>query len=56
MQAIAQAAGQFVHLDIYDEQAGSSPKDSREGGNFEPKRGLPRRSSTPKPTPKTRLE
>lgn len=56
MQAIAQAAGQFVHLDIYDEQAGSSSKESRDTGKFEPKRGLPRRSSTPKPTPKNRLE
>lgn len=56
LQAIAQGAGQFVHLDIYDEQAGSSPKDSRDSGNFEPRRGSPPRSSTPKPTPKTRLE
>lgn len=56
MQAIAQAAGQFVHLDIYDEQAGSSPKDSRDSGNYEPKQGSPRRSVTPKPTPKIRLD
>jgi predicted RNA-binding protein YlqC (UPF0109 family) len=56
MQAIAQATGQFVHLDIYDEQAVSSQKDNRDSGKFEPKKGLPRRSSTPKPTPKNRLE
>ena len=58
IQAAAQAAGQSAHLDIYDSDSSSgasrreSPPRSNSGGN----RGLPRRSSSPKPSPKFRID
>jgi hypothetical protein len=56
LQAAAQAAGQSVHLDIYDSDSsdGSSRRESPSGGRSGVRRGAPRRSSTPKPEPKFR--
>ncbi len=48
LQAVAQAAGQSVHLDIYDSDSsnGSSRRESASGGRPSAKRGLPRRPSS----------
>ncbi|HBL59869.1 MAG TPA: RNA-binding protein, partial [Cyanobacteria bacterium UBA8803] len=52
IQAAAQAAGQSVHLDIYDDSTGGmSRRESRESsseGKFGGKKSPPRRSSPPK--------
>lgn len=50
IQSAAQAAGQSVHLDIYDGTGGSSRRESPSGGHT----GVRRGSSTPKPTSKPR--
>ncbi len=56
LQAAAQAAGQSVHLDIYDSSGGSSHRESTSGGSSGERRGSSRRPSTPKPAPKFRSE
>ena len=56
IQAAAQAAGQFVHLDIYDSQGGESRRESASSSNSGGRRGSPRRSSSPKPSPKFRSD
>jgi predicted RNA-binding protein YlqC (UPF0109 family) len=56
IQAAAQAAGQSVHLDIYDSSGGESRRESGSGDRSGAKRDSPRRSSTPKPAPKFRSE
>jgi hypothetical protein len=56
IQAAAQAAGQSVHLDIYDSQGGESRRDAAPGGRGGAKRAPATRSSTPKPAPKFRSQ
>lgn len=56
LQAAAQAAGQSVHLDIYDGSGGSSHRESTSGGSSGERRGSSGRASTPKPAPKFRSE
>jgi hypothetical protein len=56
IQAAAQAAGQFVHLDIYDSQGGESRRESPSSDKSSARRGSPRRSSTNKPAPKSRSQ
>ncbi|HBE16957.1 MAG TPA: RNA-binding protein [Cyanobacteria bacterium UBA11149] len=57
IQAAAQAAGQSVYLDIYDESAeGKSRPESMSGARFGNRRGAPRRPSRPsKPEPRPRF-
>ena len=55
IQAAAQAAGQFVHLDIYESPNESSRRESASGSSISTaKKGTIRRSSTAKPTLKSR--
>ena len=56
IQAAAQAAGQSVHLDIYDSQGGESRRDAAPGGRGGAKQAPATRSSTPKPAPKFRSQ
>lgn len=56
IQAVAQAAGQFAHLDIYDETSGAPRRESAFGGKSGAKRGPRERSSVSKPFPKSRFE
>lgn len=56
IQAAAQAAGQFVHLDIYDSQGGESRRESTSSSKPSGRRGPPRRSSSSKPAPKFRFQ
>jgi predicted RNA-binding protein YlqC (UPF0109 family) len=56
IQAAAQAAGQFVHLDIYDSQGGESRRESTSSSKPSGRRGPPRRSSISKPAPKFRFQ
>lgn len=56
IQAVAQAAGQFVHLDIYDESGRTSRRESPAADRSGEKRVAPTRSSTPKPAPKFRSQ
>ena len=57
IQAVAQAAGQSVYLDIYDDSAGESPRgEGNYGSKPSGRRLAPRRPSTPKPTPKFRSQ
>ncbi len=58
IQAAAQAAGQSAHLDIYDSDSsgGASRRESASSSQSGEKRGSPRRSSTPKPGPKIRID
>ncbi|MCP2730508.1 KH domain-containing protein [Limnofasciculus baicalensis] len=57
IQAAAQAAGQSVHLDIYDESAeGKSRSEPSNGGRFVARRSPPRPPSRPsKPEPRPRF-
>src|SRR5919202_6086657 len=54
IQAAAQAAGQFVHLDIYDSQGGESRRESASSSKPSGRRDSPRRSSSYKPAPRSR--
>jgi len=59
IQAAAMAAGQSIHLDIYDGdiRGGTSRRDSREngsGGRVGARRGAPRRPSSSKQAPRFR--
>lgn len=57
IKAVAQAAGQSVHLDIYESSDSSSRRESGYGGRSDVKRSSPPRpSSVPKPSPKFRSE
>ena len=56
IQAAAQAAGQSVHLDIYENSDETSRRESSSAGKSDTRRGSPRRSSAPKPAPKFRSE
>ena len=53
IQAVALAAGQSAHLDIYESQ---TKTDSRDSGSTTERRSPPRTSSVPKPAPKIRSE
>ncbi|MDP8964076.1 MAG: KH domain-containing protein [Cyanobacteriota bacterium] len=55
IQAVAQAAGESAHLDIYENQGSTSSREST-GGRSGARRSSPRPSSTPKPAPKFRSE
>lgn len=56
LQAAAQAAGQSVHLDIYDGSGGSSHRESTSSSSSGARRGSSRRPPTPKPAPKFRSD
>lgn len=56
IQAVAQAADQFAHLDIYESPNGAARKESSPSSRTAPKRGSPRRSSSPKPASKFRTD
>jgi predicted RNA-binding protein YlqC (UPF0109 family) len=56
IQAVAQAAGQFAHLDIYEEPNEGTRRETAPSGKFNAKRGSPRRSSASKPAPKFRSQ
>ena len=56
IQAAAQAAGQSVHLDIYENPTEGVRRESTSAGKSDTRKGSPMRSSTPKPTPKFRSE
>jgi predicted RNA-binding protein YlqC (UPF0109 family) len=56
IQAAAQAAGQSVHLDIYESPSEASRRESASGGRSGETRGSPRRSSSSKPAPKFRSQ
>ncbi|HAG84689.1 MAG TPA: RNA-binding protein [Cyanobacteria bacterium UBA12227] len=57
IQAIAEAAGQSVYLDIYDDSAGGVPRrETLSGDRSGGRKILPRRSPTPKPSPKFRSQ
>jgi uncharacterized protein len=56
IQAVAQAAGQFAHLDIYESPNGAARQESSPSSRTGPKRGSPRRSSAPKPASKFRSD
>ncbi|MBD0327858.1 MAG: KH domain-containing protein [Pyrinomonadaceae bacterium] len=58
IQSAAQAAGQSAHLDIYDSDSsgGSSRRESASSSNSGGRRDSPRRSSSPKPSPKFRSD
>ncbi|HEY9676292.1 MAG TPA: KH domain-containing protein [Waterburya sp.] len=54
IQAAAQAAGQFVHLDIYEGPNEGSRRENTSAARSSPKRGPSRRSSPSRPAPKFR--
>lgn len=54
MQAVAQTAGQFVHLDIYEEPSEGSRRESASGGKPGPRKSSSRRLSSSKSAPKFR--
>ena len=56
IQAIALAAGQSAHLDIYDSSGGTSHRESSSGGKSSERRPPSTRPSPPKPAPKFRTE
>ncbi|NEQ67415.1 MAG: KH domain-containing protein [Symploca sp. SIO1B1] len=60
IKAVAQAAGQSVHLDIYDDSDGAHPKENSKeknfGGRVDVKRRVRPRPSLPKPAPKLRSQ
>jgi uncharacterized protein len=56
IQAVAQASGQFAHLDIYESPDGASRKESSPSNRADSKRGSTRRGPTRKPAFKSRSE
>lgn len=54
LQSAAQAAGQFVHLDIYEDPNEGSRRESSSSSKPAAKRGAPRRPPTSKPAPRSR--
>lgn len=56
IQSVAQAAGQSVHLDIYDGSSGTSRRESASSHKAAGKKGLPRPSSKPRLSSKSRFE
>ncbi|AFZ20098.1 KH domain-containing protein [Allocoleopsis franciscana] len=54
IQSAAQAAGQFVHLDIYEGPNEGSRRESSSSSKPAAKRGTPRRPPTSKPAPRSR--
>jgi predicted RNA-binding protein YlqC (UPF0109 family) len=54
IQAVAQAAGQFAHLDIYEGPNESPRRESPSNGRSNARRGPSRRSPMPRSSPKFR--
>ncbi|HEY9669768.1 MAG TPA: KH domain-containing protein [Coleofasciculaceae cyanobacterium] len=54
IQAVAQAAGQFAHLDIYEGPSQGTRRESPSGGRSGVKKGSSRRSSNSRPAPRSR--